>query len=710
MTTLNQDLSGLINPQSVALIGASDNPNSIGGRALQNLVEFSDFQGDLYLVNPGRDRIGEQRCWPSVDALPAVPELVVIAVPAVAAVDILAQCGKLGVKYAIVFTSGFGEGGGDGQDLAKRLQQIIAETGMRIYGPNCPGLCNVNKRLGFTFSPSFRNDLRAGPIGLVTQGGGLGRNVMQAMDRGVGIGLWCSTGNELDLQAADFIRYMADAPDIKVIVTLLEGINNGPRFVEAVQHAARQGKPVVAFKVGRSEYGQRAAQSHTASLTGSAEVNSAVFRQLGVIEVDDIDELVDTAWLLSRALPDRPNPELAVYCSSGGTSALTADLIGTQGLTLATLSTATTAILAARLPSYAAISNPIDTTTAVLADLSIVDETLLAVCNDPNVSLVFFPMALDYGAVTEKIARSIVSVQQRSPVPIVPVWMSDRTGNAYRVFAEAGMAPIRSVGKAVKAVERWKQYGVWRAHADLDFKPALLKLEPPIAKETTALSEAQGKQWLRDNGVAVPNFALAREREEAGRLACRLGFPVVAKIASPDVQHKSDVGGVCLNLIDEAQVQQAWDDIHHRVRSACPDARIDGLLIEPMAPSKGFEVLVGVTLDPTLGHIMTCGLGGIYVEIFKDTSRRMLPLSLGEATAMLRELRCYPLLAGVRGQRPRDVQALANLLVQISDFVVAQGSSIQEMDLNPVWVGEEGAGAYPLDCVIVARGGDSRHD
>ena len=697
------NLAALVDPSSVALIGASDNPASIGGRALRNLLEFSDFRGRLYLINPARDEIQGQRSWPDVGSLPEVPELVMVAVPAKVAVPVLEQCGRLGVKFAIVFTSGFGEGGGEGLDLAERLKLLALETGMRIYGPNCPGVCNVNKRLGFTFSPSFPNDLRSGSIGLVTQGGGLGRNIMQSMDRGIGVGLWFSTGNELDLQVADFVHYLADAPDIKVIVMLLEGIKDGARFVSAVQYAQRQGKPMVVFKVGRSAYGQRAAQSHTASLTGSAEVNSAVFRQLGVIEVDDIDELADTAWLLARAEPPARPGGLAVYCSSGGTAALTADLIGVAGLTLTELSAETIRSLRCRLPGYAAIENPIDTTTAVLSDLSIVDETLLAVCRDPGVSLVVFPMSIDYGEVTERIARSIVAVQTRTSVPIVPIWMSERTGPAYRVFVEAGLAPIRSVGKAVKAIARWLEQGRWRTRGDEAFEPLLLKQPPPIPGPTYLLTEVAGKRWLKEFGIPIPDFSLATSSAHAVEQARRLGYPVVAKVVSPDVPHKSDAGGVRLSLDTDVAVAQAWEAIHADVRRACPKAKIEGVLIEPMAPADGFEVLVGVSRDPVLGHVMTVGMGGLYVELLRDVARRMLPVTSEQAYEMLRELRCFSLLKGARGQPASDLEALQNLLVTVSSFVVEHAQAIEEMDLNPVWVGREGQGVYPLDAIIVAR-------
>lgn len=701
METKLTDLSRLIRPRSIALVGASDRMHSIGERTLTNLLDHSEFDGDIYLVNPGKAEIRGHRCWPSVAALPATPDLAVIVVPAAGVLAVAEECAARGVLFAIVLTSGFGEAGEEGERAQVRLKEIAGAGGMRLYGPNCPGLTNVNQRLGLTFSPSFPHDLVKGPIGLATQGGGLGRNVMQAMDRGIGIGLWASTGNEVDLQVADFIHYMADAPDIKVIVTLLEGIKDGAKFVAAVQRAAANGKPVIALKVGKSEYGQRAAQSHTASLTGSAEVNSAVFRQFGVIEVDDIDELVDTAWLFARAQPDA-SEGIAIYTSSGGTAALTADAVGTGGLTLATFAPETRELLRNHLPDYAAIDNPVDTTAAVLSDAALIEKTLGAVASDPNLGCVIVPIALDYGDTTIQMARTIIAAQKGCATPIVPIWMSDRMGEGYRMLVEHGFAPPRSVGKGVKAIRRWVEYGRWkRAHPLADTRVPTAAL--PVAAATRSLSEVEAKQQLLAAGVRLLPNALARTPEEATSLADGMGYPVVAKIASEQIVHKSDIGGVQVGLQDAGQVRQAWRGIMASVARHRPDATIDGLLIEKMAPRGGLELMVGVTRDPVFGHVMTFGLGGIYVEILRDVTRRLLPLGAGDAAEMIRDMRCFALLAGARGRPPADVEALEALLLRVSAFVVRNADRIEEMDLNPVWVGPVGEGALPLDAVIIER-------
>jgi len=704
------DLSLLCSPQVVAMVGASDDPASIGGRALINLMQHSAYDGELMLVNPRREQVAGMRCWPDVASLPITPDLVMICVPAVHVNTVLRQSAARGVRFAIVVSSGFGEAGAEGKKLEDEMRAIAASSSLRVYGPNSPGLCNINEQVGFTFSPSFQHDLRRGPIGLATQGGGLGRNVLQAMDRGLGIGLWCSSGNEVDLQVSDFIAHMADAPDIEVVVTLIEGIKDGRKFIRAVQRAVTNGKPVVALKVGRSVYGQRAALSHTGSITGSAEVNSALFKQLGVIEVDDIDELADTAALLARARPPRVGKPIAIYCSSGGASALAADMVGLAGIRLATFDAATTQVLAECLPSYAAIGNPVDTTTAVLSDDTLIDTTLLAICRDPNVSLALMPVTIDYGDATVKVAESVVRVQAQSPVPIVPVWMSSRQGEGHRIYAEGGMVPVATVGKAVKAVKRWLDHGEWLAARAANaavppFEPLLLRTPASDVPGSPArtLNEYEGKALLRRAGIAVPESGVARTPDQALQLAERIGYPVVAKIVSASITHKSDLGGVALGLVDGAQLLDAWDRIHRDVGRAAPSVTIDGLLIEAMAPTGGVETLVGVSRDAVFGPVLTFGLGGIHVELFRDVARRVLPLSRQEAAAMVREIRAYPLLNGSRGRPLADVPALVGLLLKVSDFVAAHPGQIDEMDLNPVWVGPLGQGARPLDAVIVGR-------
>ncbi|MBC9177004.1 acetate--CoA ligase family protein [Pseudoroseomonas ludipueritiae] len=694
------DLAPLFDPRSVVLVGASERAASVGGRTLANIVDHSDFRGTLHLVNATRPEVRGLACHRRVADLPSAPELAVIAVPAAGVMEALRECAAIGVKICVILTSGFGETGEEGRAVETEMKALAQSTGMRLYGPNCPGVTNINKRLGFTFSPAFKDDLRPGPIGLATQGGGLGRNLMQAMERGAGFALWCSTGNEVDLQVADFIHYMAGAPDVQVIGTILEGIKDGPRFLAAARAAAEAGKPVVALKVGRSEYGMKAAASHTASLTGSAEVNSAAFRQMGIIEVDDVDELVDVASLLARGRPQR-GARIAVFGSSGGACALAADMVGQAGIVLAGFAPETTATLAEKLPSFAALGNPVDTTTVTLTNPSVIEETLAAVANDPAVSLVMLPMPLDYGPVSLTVAERMAAAQRLSPVPLVPVWMSERTGAAYRHFAEAEMVPIRSLRNAAKAFRRFIDRGEWEPGA----MPRGMGAGPP--GPTRTLSEAEGKAMLRSSGLVVPEGRIARSDTEAVEIAAELGFPVAVKIASADILHKSDIGGVVLGLRTAEAVRAAFEAVREAARRHEPAARIDGALVERMAPSGGQEILLSVSRDPVLGQVMTCGLGGIHVELLRDVSRRLLPVDAAEAGRMLRELRGFPLLQGLRGAAPCDLEALCAAMAAVSALVEARPEGIEEIEINPLRVGAAGEGAWVLDTVVTLREKDA---
>jgi acyl-CoA synthetase (NDP forming) len=362
-------------------------------------------------------------------------------------------------------------------------------------------------------------------------------------------------------------------------------------------------------------------------------------------------------------------------------------------------------VLTEKFPSYAAVGNPVDTTAAILAQKGLFDSTLLQVCRDPGVALTVLPIAIAYGSVTVEVAEAVLRVQAQSPVPILPIWMSDRTGEGFDLYARHGIVPARSVGKAAKAIRRWIDHGRWRRRTDrLDWQPWPSLGQTPAPGPALRLTEQAAKQWLARHGVPVPASALATSRDEAMAVAQRLGFPVVAKVASADIAHKTEVGGVAIGLADAAAVGAAWDRIHASVQAAAPQARVDGLLIERMAGAGGVEVLVGVSRDPVFGPVLTFGLGGIHVELFQDVARRLLPLTRAEAERMVREPRSFALLDGARGRPKADVTALVDLLLAVSDFVGAQGDRVDEIDLNPLWVGPAGRGVLALDAVVVGRG------
>jgi len=697
---MSADLTRLVDPRSIVFIGASDRQDSIAQRALENLIAHSAFDGELYLVNPNRTEVFGRPCLADISEVPDTPDLAIITTPAETVLPSLKACAALGVRFAIVFTAGFSEVNEAGQKNEADMKALADGTGMRIYGPNCPGLTNVNKRLGFTFSPAFKTDLRPGSTGLVTQGGALGRTIMQSMDRGLGIGLWCTAGNEVDLDTSDFIDHMAEAPSIDVIAVVLEGVRDGPKFIAAARHAARRAKPIVALKIGKSASGMAATQSHTAAISGSAEVNAAVLQQLGVIEVDDLDELVDVASLFALRRP-RGDEKIGIFSMSGGSAALAADMIGLAGLDLAQFSLQTIATLRELLPPFAAIANPLDTSGNILATPHLLYPALKAVAEDPDVSITLFPIPLDYGKFIEIVCDEIIRVRTETGAMIIPVWMSDRTGSGYANLVAADVVPIRSLRNAAKAIKRWRDFGQRLERDEPNWSPMALQAEniAPLGPAVT-ITEVEAKAKLAAYGLPVPAGRLCRDASAAAAALSEIGGPVVAKIVCAAITHKSDIGGVKLGLVSPDQVSTAWTDIVARAQSHFPDAPFDGVLIEHMAPSGGIEAFAGVHRDPVFGPIMTFGLGGVYVELFRDVSRRMLPVTAVQASAMIRETRCFELLQGIRGQGASDIAALEALLVALSDFFSDPAQAVLDIEINPIWVGKRGQGVLALDAVL----------
>lgn len=687
------DLTHLVSPRSIALIGATDNPNSMGYQTFRNIAVESDFHGAIYPISPRLETLEGHTCYPSITALPEAPDVAVIAIPARFVVETVRECAEFGVKFGIIFSSGFGELGEEGNAAQQELRAIAERTGMRLYGPNCPGLTNIAQRLGMSFSPAFNADLRDGPLAVITQGGGLGRTLLQAGERGIGAAVWASVGNAADLDVADFISHFATDDSISVICTLMEGINDGDRFIRAARKAALNDKPVVALKAGRSEVGRRASQSHTATLAGSAEINSAVFEELGVVEVDDTDELMDIAWLLSRARPG-PHTRFAVFGSSGGAVTFTADFMAAAGLELATLSDETLARVREVLPAFVNVSNPVDVTAAVLHDKSLLNDSLRAVIEDPSVDAVVLPIPITYGAAKAFQSEVFANIQKEFDVPLIPIWMSDKRGVEWDKLTEAGLASARGLTKSISMLKRWVEFGRTR-QAVLERIRALesrnLRREEPTAALPAGpfVTEHEAKEWLRREGIYIPEGTLIHTRDQAAAVVHN-GRPYVAKVSSPDISHKSDVGGVVLNIDSAVAAADAYDTIVANVAKLAPSSRVDGVLLEAQVPADGLDIVIGVHRDDVFGRVLSVGTGGIYVEILNDVQRSLLPVDRERAEQLLADLKSWPLLTGARGQRSLNVGSLVSLIERIST-IVSSHDEIDELELNPVRVTSDAA-------------------
>ncbi|WP_454675302.1 acetate--CoA ligase family protein [Achromobacter pestifer] len=695
------ELVALTQPRSVMIVGASTTPGTLGHTTVVNVLEHSDFDGEVHLVNPKGGELFGKPLHAGVAAVPAQGiDVAMLLVPAESAVDTLRACAEKGVRYAIVFTGGFAELGEAGRTVEADMLAVAQRTGMRLYGPNCAGMTMLAPRLGLTFSTEFRNDGRTGKlsrIGLVTQGGGLGRSLMQGNERGVCFSRWFSTGNELDLDSADFINWLAHDPGTDLICAVMEGIRSGPRFLAAAAAARRAGKPLIALKIGRSDFGKKAAQSHTASLAGEDDVNDAVFAQYGVIRVEDLDELLDVASLFSR-VGVRSLRNICVYSSSGGAGVLSADKVGEAGLAMAELAAETVAEMKRHAPAYAALTNPVDLTTKALVDPNLARRCLAPLFADPGVDAVLYPITSNYSASTEGLVRNMLAVAQGGAKAFVPVWMSSRRGPAHDLLIQEGFAPVYSLRNAVQALRRVSWYA---QHVSDDAQEALPAGLPVVAPAVhLPCNEAQAKALLAQYGVRSPTETQAATADEAAAAARAIGFPVALKLVADGVLHKSEIGGVQLRLRDETEVRAAFENIlENAALHQVPRAAVRGVLVSEMVVG-GVEMLVGVHRDAVFGPVLTVGAGGVWVEIEADVARCHLPASRQQIEHALEKTRIARRLASHRGLPARDRTALVDAIRRIAALFSALGDDVQSLEVNPLVVLDDNQGVVALDAVI----------
>lgn len=702
------DLAGLLAPSSIAIIGASATAGAPGRDVYENIAHHSKFDGELFLVNPARAEIDGRRCYRAISELPANSiDVAVVVVGVQDVVSSVEQCAERGVRFAIIPTGGMGELGSAGKLAEARLREVVAESGIRLYGPNCPGLSNVNDGIFMSVSPSARSDTLGGSIGLVTQGGALGRNAMQYMDQGLGIGCWLSAGNEVDLELSEFVAHLVADPRIAVIACVIEGFQDGSGFLRAVLEAGAVGKPVVAVVLGQSDVGARAAESHTAHLAGSGRVAEAVLRQHGVVVVPDVTELMEQSALLARRTGGQIRP--CVVSFSGGAAVGAVDALAGEGLELAELGPRTLSQLTAVLPSFATAANPLDLTMEVFRRTEIARDSAAILGRDPGVNTLVVPVPADYGEITRTFAREVMGFESEAAGNrVVPVWTSPRRGGGNEEFERHGAMPFSRMSGLARALRRCQEYERWRA------RPATRRsrtdsAEPPSERGRAAprrdigeLTEVAAKALLAEYQVPVPAGELAESPRAAAQVAERIGFPVVMKVASAAIAHKTDVGAVATDVGSVAAVHDQWTAL----MAASGDAGIRtgdiaGLLVEQQA-AVGVDLLVAVRRDPTFGRIVALGLGGVFTEVLNDVTFAVPPMAADELRALLADLAGWPLLEGARGRPPADLDALAEVVTRL-DELISQHPDITEVEINPLRLYPVGEGAVALDALITAR-------
>ncbi|MDH5199724.1 MAG: acetate--CoA ligase [Candidatus Bathyarchaeota archaeon] len=694
-------LDALFNPRSVAIIGASRTPGKVGHVLTRNVLE-SGYPGDIIPINPNAEEILGLKAYPSVLDVPGEIDLAVVSIPAEHVLGVADECGRKGVKALVVITAGFKETGHEGAVLERQLAEVGEKYGMRIQGPNCLGLINTSIPLNLSFAAAMP---RRGRIGFISQSGALGTAVLDwVIQEGIGFHSFVSLGNKADLDEVDFIEAMGEDDGTGVILLYLESIEEGRRFLEVSAEVVKR-KPIIVLKGGTSTAGARAAGSHTGALVGSFVAYKTAFEKAGIVMAESVEELFNYAI----AFTEQPLPKgegLAIVTNAGGPGILATDLSERLGIRLASLSSEIRGRLMEKLPPAAATGNPVDVLGDAMADRYryAVEEVL----KDDRVNAVV--VILTPQAMTESLetAKAIVDIHGRvAGKPIVTVFMGgEMVRQASDYLRDNGIPCYDFPEKAVKTVSAMYEYA--RFMKQPEYPPVRFKdVNPKKVREILDASRKDGRVVLLSNesaeaveayGIRSTNNRLARSAEEAVKHAGELGYPVVLKIVSPDILHKTDIGGVALNLRSGDEVRSAYQGVLTSVGRFMPEARIYGVMVYHMVP-RGRETIIGMSQDVQFGPLVMFGLGGIYVNFLKDVSFRLAPLSDHEAQKMMEETRAYTLLKGIRGEPPSDIESLKNTILRVGQLVW-DFPEIVEMDINPVIVYEWGEGCIALDVKI----------
>ncbi|MFE2533978.1 acetate--CoA ligase family protein [Streptomyces sp. NPDC059371] len=690
------DLDRFFRPECVAVIGASDAEGRPNAGITRQLMAWAERVGArLHPVHPTRRTVFGLPCLPSVSDVPEQVDLAVLLVAD--PLPVIGELTEAKVRFAVAFASGFAETGAEGAAAQTRLAAAVHGSGLRLLGPNT----NLNA------FEHFRDDLDGPAVALITQSGHQGRPVFAMQQLGVRLSHWAPTGNEADLETADFISYFSERPEVGAIACYVEGLKDGRSFLLAADRAARRKVPVVAVKVGRTETGARTAASHTGKLTGADAVVDAAMRQYGVIRVDGLDELQDTAALLARARAPRADG-VVVYSISGGTGAHFADLASEAGLDLPVLSEAKQAELHTWIPDYLNVANPVDNGGHPVGDWrgrKIID----AILADPAVGVLICPITGPFPPMSDKLAQDLVDAAEQTDKLVCAVWGSPvGTEAAYRetLLGSSRVATFRTFANCITAVRAHLDHARFTAAYRSPFDEAPRTPSPSFRKAQALmrpgqqLSEHGAKQLLRAYGIRVPREQLVTSAAAAVRAASQVGYPVVMKASGAQIAHKTELGLVKIGLTSASQVRDAYRELTDIARYE--GISLDGVLVCQMV-ERGVEMVVGVTHDQLFGPTVTVGLGGVLVEVLRDFAVRVPPFGDDQARAMLSELRGRALLDGVRGGPPVDVDALVEVVIRVQRMALELGDEIAELDINPLMVLPRGQGAVALDALVLCR-------
>jgi acetate---CoA ligase (ADP-forming) len=739
---MSLDLSPLLWPRSLAIVGASPDTSVIRGKLMQVLLARG-FSGVIYPVTRSHAEVQGHRAWASIAELPESPDLAVIVIPAAVVPQALEECGDKGVRAAVIISSGFAEERGDaGRQLQERLREIAARHGMLVCGPNSEGVVNLLAPMVATFSPALEHVdgpllpeiSRGRTLGVTAQSGAISFAYFnRGRPRQLRFGYLVSTGNEGMLEGLDYVDWMLDDGRTEVVLMYVEAMRDGERFRRVAAKAARAGRPLVVAKVGRSEAGRRAALSHTGSLAGSDAVYDAMFRRYGVVRADDLDEMLDAAAAFSFC-PLPAGRRVGLLTGSGGGAVWMADLLAAHGLEVPPLDEATRKAIDALIPSFGSSQNPVDLTAQSVRQVGYA-RVIDILRRSPSVDMVVVVGSLAYEHTVARDLEALGRLSAESDKPIVFCAYTLASPRAIAMLAGAGIPAYTGMGSCARALRALAGYAEFQrqrcaraaapaaplpgvpapagagtaatpaaspaARAGAD-KESLDAVASRLAAATRSIPEAEAKELLAAYGIPRPPEALVDGEDAAVAAAVRLGLPVALKVQSPDIVHKTEAGALALGLGSDAAVRDAYRLVVARARAYAPGAAIGGVLVQRMVPP-GREMIAGISRDPVFGPMLVVGLGGVWVEALGDVALSPVPIDRDDALTLVRRLRGAALLDGFRGEPPSDVGALADLLVGLSRFAADHAALIDEIDLNPVIVHPVGQGVSVVDALIVPR-------
>ena len=696
-------LEEFFNPKSVAVIGASTNPDKLGYAVLENLVEggYVDV-GTIYPINPKADEILGQKTYPSVLDVPAEIDLAVIVIPYNFVPSVLVECGQKGIPAVVIISAGFREAGMEGLNRELELVEIADKYSIRLIGPNCLGIIDTFTPVNASFSAGTPPK---GPMAFMSQSGALGTAILDWAQAGrLGLAKFVSLGNKADVSEIDLLKAWANDPDTNVILMYSEGLPNGQEFIKVAREVTKL-KPVVAIKSGVTKSGSRAVSSHTGSLAGSEQAYQAAFQQAGVLRASDMAGMFDMALALGYQ-PLLKDDRIAIITNAGGPGILATDALERSGMTLARFEVGTIQELEQYLPDAASAANPVDVLGDAKGDRY--QFALEKVAEDPNVDGIMVVLTPQAMTEIEGTAKAVGEISHKIDKPVLACFMGEaKVKKGIQVLREYDVPNYSFPERASLAFRAMSQYRKITERKDPVYER--FKVDNQIIKEVIdgakqdgrySIGDAEAWDILKAYDLKIPRSKLAKTAEEAVAVAGELGYPVVMKIASPDILHKTDVGGVKVGLESADQVRDAFDLMIFRTERYLPEAEIWGCQVQEMAPPGGLEVLIGMNRDPQFGPLVTFGLGGIYVEALKDVTFRVAPFTRKEAEAMLTEIRSRALLEGVRGNPPVDEEALVDTLLRMGQLV-QDFPEIAELDINPLIVYPRGQGALAIDMRLV---------